>query len=150
MSTNERSKRKSDLSSEPGSEDSSAEEKRKTHGKHKKQKKHKKTRKSDAREELLKQAKSFLDKHTEYKEESNPVEVKETLTEADYYLKNAEFCSWLLEARKQYFNELDTGETHALFQDFVHVWNDGRLPVKYYSGKVEAPKRLTKHKWNLK
>ena len=33
----------------------------------------------------------------------------------DYFVKNAEFTTWLREHRSKFFNELDSNETRALF-----------------------------------
>lgn len=44
----------------------------------------------------------------------------------DYFAKNAEFSTWLLEAKQRYFSDLSTEESRALFDnDFVPAWNAG-------------------------
>ena len=54
------------------------------------------------------------------------------------------------EERGQYFNELSSEETHALFQDFVAVWNGRKLPARYYAGISVPPLRRTQHRWQSK
>lgn len=46
----------------------------------------------------------------------------------DYFAKNAEFSTWLLETKQRYFSDLSTEESHSLFDsDFVPAWNAGAL-----------------------
>ncbi|KAG2429302.1 hypothetical protein HXX76_011070 [Chlamydomonas incerta] len=77
-------------------------------------------------------------------------EVKEPITPADYFRRHAEFAAFLAEERRTQFNELSSERTHELFEEFVRIWNEGRLPARYYAGMVAAPARRTEYRWNLK
>ncbi|CAL8471137.1 g10679 [Coccomyxa elongata] len=143
------------------SEDDSARDKSK-HKKSKKGKKEKKHKKSSEDKDLLKAAKKFLKKKLRGgdagdtagpQEDNEPLEkgtVIETLTEDDYFRKNAEFSEWLRVERGQFFNEMTTEETHALFSDFVIAWNGRKLPARYYRGIADASLRRTKHAWAIR
>eukprot|EP00850_Spirogloea_muscicola_P004102 SM000017S02842 [mRNA] locus=s17:589822:591984:+ [translate_table: standard] len=63
----------------------------------------------------------------------------EKIAEDDYFIKNAEFSTWLKEGRGVYFSDLSSEQTHNLFQTFTTLWNSGHLPVKYYEGIEKAP-----------
>ncbi|EIE20044.1 hypothetical protein COCSUDRAFT_48583 [Coccomyxa subellipsoidea C-169] len=127
--------------------------------KHKKEKKHKK---SDEDKHLLKAAKKFLKQKLKggetggksgTEEDNEPLRKNEAinvLTEDDYFRKNAEFSEWLQVERGQFFNELSTEETHALFAGFVADWNARKLPARYYRGITDTSLRRTKHAWGIR
>jgi hypothetical protein len=54
----------------------------------------------------------------------------------DYFLKNPEFCVWLVESRGKYFGELESEEARSDFGAFVEEWNGNRLDAKFYEGAV--------------
>ena len=57
------------------------------------------------------------------------------IDESDYFLKNPEFCVFLVEAKDVYFGELESPEARRLFKDdFVPAWNARMLSSKYYDG----------------
>lgn len=56
------------------------------------------------------------------------------IREDDYFLKNPEFCTWLVSSRSLYFSELSGNEARKHFADFVAVWNAGGLPARFYAG----------------
>lgn len=78
------------------------------------------------------------------------MQVKEPLSDDDYYARNPEFSTWLLEECRIHFSDLPSDKAHELFSGFVQVWNAGRLPAKYYAGVVAAPIKRTTHTWAFK
>ena len=58
----------------------------------------------------------------------------EKIDSTDYFLKNPEFCSYLVEARQTYFGELTSETARKLFDEFVLLWNSKSLASKYYEG----------------
>ncbi|KAF6259477.1 hypothetical protein COO60DRAFT_1000760 [Scenedesmus sp. NREL 46B-D3] len=72
------------------------------------------------------------------------------LTPDDYFERAAEFTAWLQEIKLQYFNELTTEESHALFKQFVEAWNGGQLPLRFYQGLAAAPLKRTSHNWGIR
>ncbi|KAJ3091994.1 hypothetical protein HK102_011767 [Quaeritorhiza haematococci] len=76
------------------------------------------------------------------------------ISDADYYLKAAEFRLWLKEEKKKYFDELSGEDARSQFSKFVRRWNKGKLSEKYYKGEVYdtgAPAQTrTRHKWSFK
>ena len=44
----------------------------------------------------------------------------ESINKDDYFVKNAEFTTWLREHKSKFFNEMDSDETRALFGKIVH------------------------------
>lgn len=133
------------------------------HRKDKKQKKdkvkkdkHKKSKKDDKR---IKEAKKFLKQTLKGDKAGGAEDVKpldsntqiESIDKDDYFAKNAEFTAWLREQRSKYFNEMDSDETRALFDEFVEEWNGRRLFAKYYAGMTGgASIRRTKHQWGIR
>ncbi|GFR46994.1 hypothetical protein Agub_g8648, partial [Astrephomene gubernaculifera] len=76
-------------------------------------------------------------------------EVKEPLSEEDYFRRHAEFAAFLQQERRTAFNELSSDRSRELFSEFVRIWNEGRLPPRYYAGLVAAPTRRTEYRWNF-
>lgn len=74
----------------------------------------------------------------------------EPITEDDYFSKNPEFATWLLEERRQFFSSLSTEESRSLFTEFVEAWNKGRLGAKYYNGIKALSAPRTNHNWAFK
>ncbi len=69
----------------------------------------------------------------------------------DYFTKNAEFSTWLLETKHKYFSDLSTEETHDVFaKEFVPLWNAGKLPGKLYAGLAGTTLRRSAHHWGIK
>ena len=52
--------------------------------------------------------------------------------------------------RGQFFNELSTEETHALFASFAAAWNARKLPARFYRGISDTSLRRTKHAWGIR
>ena len=73
-----------------------------------------------------------------------------TITDEDYFAKNAEFTTWLKEQRRLFFNDLSADETRKLFSEFVAAWNGRRLPAKYYAGVAGTALRRSNHQWGFK
>ncbi|PNW81664.1 hypothetical protein CHLRE_06g255250v5 [Chlamydomonas reinhardtii] len=159
-------------------EEKRRDKKRKKHKKDKDRKekskdKDKKSSKSKSKDDLVKQARAFLEQQlggagtagsgrggeppassaTAGAGPLPPVqvsEVKEPITPEDYFRRHAEFAAFLAEERRTQFNELSSERSHELFEEFVRIWNEGRLPARYYAGMVAAPARRTEYRWNLK
>ncbi|KAL3162158.1 hypothetical protein ABBQ32_009866 [Trebouxia sp. C0010 RCD-2024] len=121
-----------------------------------KKEKHKKSKKDD---KLLKEAKKFLKQKlngegVQAPESSTPIDSSTQITNIgkdDYFVKNAEFTTWLTEHRSKFFNELDSDETRALFGEFVEDWNGRKLSAKYYAGLTGSSNlRRTKHQWGIR
>ncbi|PNH00898.1 hypothetical protein TSOC_013252, partial [Tetrabaena socialis] len=152
--------------------DKREEEKRSKHKKHKKEgKKHKKSKDKDKKSkgELVRQAKAFLEQHLNAggggggegaplggpQAGSGPLprvqvsEVKEQLSDADYFRRHAEFAAFLAEERCTQFNDLSSERARELFTEFVQIWNEGRLAPRFYGGLVAAPLRRTEYRWNI-
>ncbi|KAJ1906463.1 hypothetical protein IWQ60_012078 [Tieghemiomyces parasiticus] len=75
-----------------------------------------------------------------------------TLTDADYYARNAEFRKWLLKKKDIYFDELGSKEARRYFKTFVEKWNEGRLSSKYYAGIRPTDlnhRTKTRHQWGF-
>ena len=73
----------------------------------------------------------------------------EPITEDDYFAKNPEFSTWLRERKKKYFNELTSESARELFSGFIQLWNDRKLPAKYYQGMQGVTMRRTQHAWSV-
>eukprot|EP00117_Sycon_ciliatum_P026706 scpid22261/ scgid21859/ len=114
------------------SESSSEEEKKRSHKKkHKKEKKKKKRKKS---------------------KKSRRRSVDERLTSKDYFLKNRELRLWLQEEKTVFFEDLTSEKARSYFNDFVKLWNKGKLDEKYYKGQtsgVRSQQDRTRHSWNI-
>eukprot|EP00271_Cylindrocystis_brebissonii_P006629 TRINITY_DN19398_c0_g2_i1.p1 TRINITY_DN19398_c0_g2~~TRINITY_DN19398_c0_g2_i1.p1 ORF type:complete len:384 (+),score=117.45 TRINITY_DN19398_c0_g2_i1:134-1285(+) len=143
-------------------------EKRRRKKKEEKREKRRKRRRQEEEDEeedrkkkkLLKEAKKYL-KAAEGKEGkvastkprekmvpvSNTVQV-DPIAHVDYFSKNPEFATWLLEQRGVYFSNLTSEESYALFPEFVELWNGRKLSEKYYVGIDKAPR--TSHQWKIK
>ena len=67
-----------------------------------------------------------------------------------YMLCSLQFSEWLRIERRQFFNELSSEETHALFSEFAAAWNARKLPARYYVGITDASLRRTKHSWAIR
>ena len=61
-----------------------------------------------------------------------------------------QFSEWLRLERGQFFNELSSEETHALFAEFAAAWNARSLPARFYLGIADASLRRTKHAWGIR
>ncbi|GMH43938.1 hypothetical protein BSKO_11872 [Bryopsis sp. KO-2023] len=134
-------KRTEDVSDESGS-DSSLDYERKDKSsskKHKKQKAQKSKKKKKGKKS---------EKHSPVPEEI--LNSAGQLTEQDYFEKHAEFSTWLLEEKEEYFNELSSEKSRSRFSKFVEAWNSGNLNVKFYKGIQSAPAKRTQHKWKFK
>ncbi|KAG2437588.1 hypothetical protein HYH02_011228 [Chlamydomonas schloesseri] len=162
-------------------EEKRRDKKRKKHKKDKDRKekskdKDKKSSKSKSKDDLVKQARAFLEQQLggagagagagaggsggpsapSASAGAGPLppvqvsEVKEPITTDDYFRRHAEFAAFLAEERRTQFNELSSERSHELFEEFVRIWNEGRLPARYYAGMVAAPSRRTEYRWNLK
>ena len=56
----------------------------------------------------------------------------------DYFLKNPEFCVWLVENQGKYFGELSSDEARKEFRAFVEEWNESKSDAKFYEGAVSS------------
>ncbi|QDZ25694.1 hypothetical protein HOP50_18g82350 [Chloropicon primus] len=56
------------------------------------------------------------------------------IDDTDYFLKNPEFCFYLIEEKDKYFGDLQSDEARSLFKDFVKAWNSNGLDAKFYEG----------------
>eukprot|EP00877_Chromochloris_zofingiensis_P009627 jgi/Chrzof1/4918/Cz15g04140.t1 len=162
------SKRRSRSESPDSSASSGSQDHTQKKHKHKHKHKSKKSKKhhSSKDKELIGQAKAYLKQHlkgvaggdsSSKQDEPGssqppgqlPVGVH-AITSDHYFEKSGEFTAWLQHKRAIFFNDLSTEESHKLFDEFVAEWNAGKLPLKYYQGLVEAPKKRTPHQWNFK
>ncbi|EJD03527.1 uncharacterized protein FOMMEDRAFT_83603 [Fomitiporia mediterranea MF3/22] len=74
----------------------------------------------------------------------------EPLQDSDYYLKNAEFRSWLKEEKDIFFDELSGEKARSYFRKFVKAWNRGKLPKSYYSHEnalIQPAASQTAYRW---
>ncbi|PWA76751.1 hypothetical protein CTI12_AA229910 [Artemisia annua] len=70
------------------------------------------------------------------------------LSDADYFLKNNEFSTWLKDEKDTFFSDLSSESARKLFSKFVKRWNDKKLDSKYYDGIATAQR--SSHSWKLK
>ena len=70
------------------------------------------------------------------------------LSDADYFLKNNEFSTWLKDEKDTFFSDLSSESARKLFAKFVKRWNDKKLDSKYYNGIATAQR--SSHTWKLK
>ncbi|GKB89195.1 hypothetical protein Tco_0961467 [Tanacetum coccineum] len=70
------------------------------------------------------------------------------LSDADYFLKNNEFSTWLKDEKDTFFSDLSSESARKLFAKFVKRWNDKKLDSKYYDGIVTAQR--SSHNWKIK
>lgn len=61
-----------------------------------------------------------------------PMQIQ-SIDKDDYFLKNAEFTTWLREHRSKFFNEMDSDETRALF---------GKIVLTGPDQSTSAPQRM--------
>ncbi|KAH7815527.1 uncharacterized protein MONOS_18698 [Monocercomonoides exilis] len=102
----------------------------------------------------LAKSKKVLSEHRRLLEESK----SEKLSEASYFVKNANFRFWLLQKLHKSLDEMKHSQQRKYFKKFAYKWNKGLLSDDVYlctqqlnqHGGEEAPTRLTKHKWNFK
>eukprot|EP00891_Asterochloris_glomerata_P003603 jgi/Astpho2/3603/Aster-x1157 len=125
--------------------------------------KQKRSKKEDrsSKERRLKEAKKVLKKALKSKAASGPPvdttpldassQIQE-LSSADYYQRNPEFSTWLREERGRFFNELSAEGSRALFDEFALVWNQRKLPARYYTGLAAeaATMRRTGFQWGVR
>jgi hypothetical protein len=71
----------------------------------------------------------------------------------DYFRYASEYREWLLSSKGIHTSTLKTDEARAMFSDFVHAWNKGKLSARYYAG-IEptsvASSSRTEHRWSFK
>lgn len=70
------------------------------------------------------------------------------ISEADYFLKNNEFATWLKDERDTFFSDLSSESARKLFTKFVKYWNNKKLDSRYYDGIVTGPR--SSHNWKIK
>lgn len=140
-------------------------DKKSKHKKDKKNKKDKKDKKSYNKEEK----KRKKDKKENKEKEENESESSENQEEEgqeednrnknnkisidDYFNKSEEFRVWLKINNKRSFEELDSSETHNLFEEFCTLWNQNKLPTMYYDGipsEIRHECMRTKHRWGIR
>ena len=80
----------------------------------------------------------------------------EPISEADYFLKAAEFQKWLHEERRTFLDEISSDDARRSFKKFADAWNAGKLPEKYYSGEAagvggaaQPAASRTRHQWGF-
>ncbi|CAI5477793.1 unnamed protein product [Closterium sp. Yama58-4] len=72
------------------------------------------------------------------------------ISDSDFFARNPEFSTWLLQAKRLFFSSLSSEQTHSLFSLFVCTWNAGKLPPNYYDGSITAAAApRTNHDWGL-
>eukprot|EP00884_Botryococcus_braunii_P012028 jgi/Botrbrau1/20826/Bobra.0156s0051.1 len=146
----------------PDSDSEGGSKKLKTSKKERRDSKHKKPKekKSKADKKLVKAARRYLqaslkdrsdvlDHETEQSHGPVPLQPREELTKADYFVKNPEFTTWIKEIHRLSFDDLTSDDAHSLFEDFIVEWNKGSLPAKYYAGEAGTIVRTT-HVWRFK
>eukprot|EP00243_Klebsormidium_subtile_P002988 TRINITY_DN16122_c0_g1_i1.p1 TRINITY_DN16122_c0_g1~~TRINITY_DN16122_c0_g1_i1.p1 ORF type:complete len:391 (-),score=92.91 TRINITY_DN16122_c0_g1_i1:91-1263(-) len=103
---------------------------------------------------LLKEAKKFLRKHSGKGGQELVLSAVgrkvEPISTGDYFQKNAEFATWLREGRGIFFSDLSSDQAHALFDAFVTVYNEGKLPDKYYDGITSTHAQRSGFTWAIK
>ncbi|GAQ77728.1 hypothetical protein KFL_000030080 [Klebsormidium nitens] len=103
---------------------------------------------------LLKEAKKFLKKHSSKGGQELVLSAVgrkvEPISTGDYFQKNAEFATWLREGRGIFFSDLSSDQAHALFDAFVTVYNEGKLPEKYYDGITSTHAKRSGFTWAIK
>ena len=70
------------------------------------------------------------------------------LTKDDYFSKNNEFATWLIEEKKVFFSDLSSDSAREYFLDFIKAWNKQKLDSRYYEGISRGPRSA--HNWKLK
>ncbi|TXG71267.1 hypothetical protein EZV62_006202 [Acer yangbiense] len=70
------------------------------------------------------------------------------LTKDDYFSKNNEFATWLIEEKKVFFSNLSSDSAREYFLDFIKAWNKQKLDSRYYEGISSGPRSA--HNWKLK
>jgi hypothetical protein len=94
--------------------------------KREKKSKHKHSKKSHKSKETR------VDKHdSSTKRETQEIPI---LHSDDYFLRSEEFRVWLHLDKNRSFEELDSNQSHSLFDEFCSQWNHRRLPTMYYTG----------------
>ncbi|KAF5766563.1 hypothetical protein HanRHA438_Chr15g0728991 [Helianthus annuus] len=107
-------------------------------------KKHKDSRKSsDGKPE-----EKHRHKHKRHKRDRPEISNFKELSDADYFLKNNEFATWLKDERDTFFSDLSSESARKLFSEFVKAWNKKKLDSRYYDGIVTAPR--SSHNWKIK
>lgn len=70
----------------------------------------------------------------------------------DYFLRSAEFRTWLSKERGTFFSDLSSEESRKLFKKFASKWNSGILNKLYYKGIQSSAVSHTaqsNHQWKL-
>mmetsp|Transcript_8230 Transcript_8230/g.21220 ORF Transcript_8230/g.21220 Transcript_8230/m.21220 type:complete len:300 (+) Transcript_8230:1-900(+) len=109
------------------------------HKRHHKRRKHREIEEEEGEKEHhgeRRERKSRKHRHREKEPESTEkVDFEITpIAKDDFFLKNPEFCVWLVEHKGKYFGELSSDDARKLFSDFVRLWNDRSLAPKFYHG----------------
>ncbi|KAM0040212.1 putative style cell-cycle inhibitor 1 [Helianthus debilis subsp. tardiflorus] len=107
-------------------------------------KKHKDSRKSSNG----KPEEKHRHKHKRHKRDRPEISNFKELSDADYFLKNNEFATWLKDKRDTFFSDLSSESARKLFSEFVKAWNKKKLDSRYYDGIVTAPR--SSHNWKIK
>lgn len=75
------------------------------------------------------------------------------LRQDDYFMRSAEFRTWLGESKGKYLDEVSSKDARRYFDRFARRWNEGRLADEYYEGKVRSATATagsasqTRHRW---
>ncbi|EDV20496.1 uncharacterized protein TRIADDRAFT_60950 [Trichoplax adhaerens] len=85
------------------------------------------------------------------KQESDRRNVKD-IGPDDFYNKNSEFRTWLIEKYGAHFDSYSSSKAKKMFKKFCKKWNKGKLNEKYYNGiqpsTIEREAR-TGYKWKF-
>ncbi|TXG71269.1 hypothetical protein EZV62_006204 [Acer yangbiense] len=87
------------------------------------------------------------DKNSKRDHHHSKLEFQE-LTKDDYFSKNNEFATWLIEEKKVFFSDLSSDSAREYFLDFIKAWNKQKLDSRYYEG-ISSGLRSA-HNWKLK
>ncbi|KVI10257.1 DNA topoisomerase 1 isoform X2 [Cynara cardunculus var. scolymus] len=110
------------------------------------QRKHKSRKSSSIKEK--KPEEKHKHKHKHHKHDRRVISNFKELSDADYFLKNNEFSTWLKDERDTFFSDLSSESARKLFAEFVNDWNNKKLDSKFYDGIVTAPR--SSHNWKIK
>ncbi|KAI7744522.1 hypothetical protein M8C21_003880 [Ambrosia artemisiifolia] len=87
-------------------------------------------------------------KHKHHKRDHREITNFKEISDADYFLKNNEFATWLKDERDTFFSDLSSESARKLFTEFVKAWNKKKLDSRYYDGIVTGPR--SSHNWKIK
>ncbi|XP_076939982.1 uncharacterized protein LOC143609019 [Bidens hawaiensis] len=90
----------------------------------------------------------YKHRHKHHKRDCREISNFKEISDADYFLKNNEFATWLKDERGTFFSDLSSESARKLFTKFVKYWNNKKLDSKYYDGIATGPR--SSHNWKIK